>query len=330
MRSASEGGGTSTRWRSLCWPSLQAESSLAKGVETILSTDHGEFTGKRRVCLKLPSSAVCGQPRTDADKWCAQQRPRATAGLAENKQNYLIFENTCSFRISPMREATLALVEWLLAVKGAAFITMARFAQVVARLSWARHASTLSAAARETPSVTTVSYVTNSQQYSSQSPRYARSEKPEWSVENWGFVMFLHTGFSDRSVGLFPNPEWPLLGRRVGRSGGSLILVVCTLSGTKQRNFEDNEHEIKHPNGSTSPKTRYSIRSTGCSSPQRRTVARTIRPRRPTRRPLVARRSFSTHRIAQGSGCARNSEEATQGISPCSGCPSQALDQTLR
>ena len=102
------------------------------------------------------------------------------------KDNFL--HNCCVFFV--VREPTLALVEWLTAVKGATFITMAGFAQVVARLSWARHASTLSAALRETPSVTTVSYVTNSQQYSAQSSRYARSEKPEWSVENWGFVMF--------------------------------------------------------------------------------------------------------------------------------------------
>ena len=32
--------------------------------------------------------------------------------------------------------------------------------------------------------------------------------------------------------------------------------------------------------------------------------------------------------MAQGSGCARDSKEATQEIGPCSGCPSQALDQT--
>ena len=47
-----------------------------------------------------------------------------------------------------------------------------------------------------------------------------------------------------------------------------------------------------------------------------------------TRRPLAARRSFSIHRMAQESGCARGSKEATHGVCLCSGCPSLALDQT--
>ena len=53
-----------------------------------------------------------------------------------------------------------------------------------------------------------------------------------------------------------------------------------------------------------------------------------VRLRSPTGRPLAARRSFSSHRMAQGSGCARDSKEATQGIGLCSSCPSLALDQT--
>ena len=51
-------------------------------------------------------------------------------------------------------------------------------------------------------------------------------------------------------------------------------------------------------------------------------------PRRPTRRPLAARRSLSSHRMAQGIGCARNSKEAMHGVGLRSGCPSPALDQT--
>ena len=38
-------------------------------------------------------------------------------------------------------------------------------------------------------------------------------------------------------------------------------------------------------------------------------VARTVRPRRPTRRPLVARRGLNSHRMAQGSGRGRDSKE---------------------
>ena len=40
-------------------------------------------------------------------------------------------------------------------------------------------------------------------------------------------------------------------------------------------------------------------------------VARTVRPRRSTRRPLVARRGLSSHRMAQGSGRARDSKGTT-------------------
>ena len=41
------------------------------------------------------------------------------------------------------------------------------------------------------------------------------------------------------------------------------------------------------------------MRYSGSSKLQRRTVAWTVRPRRATRRPPVARRSFSSHRMAQ-------------------------------
>ena len=38
-------------------------------------------------------------------------------------------------------------------------------------------------------------------------------------------------------------------------------------------------------------------------------------------------RSFSSHRMAQGSGRARDSKVATREMGPCSGCSSPALDQ---
>ena len=46
---------------------------------------------------------------------------------------------------------------------------------------------------------------------------------------------------------------------------------------------------------------------------QRVALAGSLRPLRPTRRPLVARRSLSCHRLAQGSGRARGGKEAVDG-----------------
>ena len=74
-----------------------------------------------------------------------------------------------------------------------------------------------------------------------------------------------------------------------------------------------------------SDRTRYSVRSTGRSSLGQRTVARTVRSRRPTRRSVAARRSFSRqwYREAAALEAAKK-----QRIGFCSDCPSLALNQT--